>query len=127
MKTLRFMMRHYSVKTICIAVFVWVVTLPTVLIVLELIKGWDSFTAAFDSIEVVAPIFALFGCFWAYEYANGKMKGIEDGMFTERTKWTAWYKKHQEQIKEHNIDLQEPTTSELRCPKCGANHDLLKV
>ncbi len=127
MKTLRFMMHNYSLKTICIAISVWVVLVPTVVIVIELIKGWNSFAATFDAIKEIAPTVAVIGCFCAYEFSRGKMKGIDAGKFTERTTWTKWYKKHQEQIKEHNIEIKEPTTSELPCPKCGANHDLLKV
>ena len=66
-------------------------------------------------------------CFGAYENAKGEMHGINHGIFNERKTWTEWYRRHQEDIKEHNIGIQEPTTSKLVCPKCGGNHDLLKV
>ncbi len=127
MKTLRFMISNFSVRRICFVVFLWIVVVTTIVVVLELIKGWSSFAATFDSIKEVGLYVAIFGSFCAYEHANGKMKGIDDGRFAERKTWTAWYKKHQEQIREHNIDFEEPTASKLACPKCGGNHDLLKV
>lgn len=126
-KTLQFMIKHFSLKHFVITVIVWIVTVSILVVVWELIMGWENTDAALQTFKEFMPIVVVLGLIGAYENAKGRRRGIIEGKFSERKTWSNWYKRNQEEIKEHCTEFQEPTESDLECPKCGGYHKLLKV
>ena len=119
-KTLQFMIRNASVKNVTTYIIGAVLG---VVISNTIFGGWPGIAEFSREFVVVFPFSIGIILMFSYTYSKGKMDGIVDGTATERKTWKAWYKRHQEEIKEHDIKFDKPTPSMLQCPRCGGHHD----
>ena len=119
-KTLLFMIRNASVKNVILYMVGAAIGVVVSVVMSDSWQGMAEFSRDF---VIVFPISIGIILAFSYVYSKGKMDGILDGTATERKTWKAWYKRHQEEIKEHGIKVEEPTPSMLQCPRREGHHD----